>query len=57
MKLENLSANTQLDKAAMDDTAGGLRFKLVWKTVRVVRYIFGIKFITFVRKLVKVYIY
>ena len=54
MKIKNLSANTQLDSASMDDIAGGLRF--VWKKVRVVRYVFGVKIIAYVWKLVAVYL-
>ena len=54
MKIQNLSNNAKLDSAAMDDIAGGLRF--VWKKVRRVRCIFGVKVIYYVWKLVAVYL-
>ena len=54
MKIQDLTNNAKLDSAAMDDIAGGLRF--VWKRVRRVRCIFGVKVIYYVWKLVAVYI-
>lgn len=54
MKVQDLSKNTKLDSLAMDDVTGGLKF--VWKRVRRVRCIFGVKIIYYVWKLVAVYI-
>ncbi len=54
MKIENLNNNAKLDSAAMDDVAGGLRF--VWKRIRHIRCIFGVKVYYYVWKLVAVYI-
>jgi hypothetical protein len=54
MKIQNLTNNAKLDSAAMDDVAGGLKF--VWKRVRRVRCIFGVKVIYYVWKLVAVYL-
>lgn len=54
MKIEDLSNNAKLDRAAMDDVAGGLRF--VWRRVRIIRYVFGVKVVSWVWKLVAVYI-
>lgn len=54
MKIEDLSNNAKLDRAALDEVAGGgVRF--VWKKVRVVRYVFGVKIIAWVWKLVAIY--
>ena len=54
MKIQDLSKNTKLDSLAMDDIAGGLKF--VWKKVRRVRYVFGVKIVYWVWKLVAIYI-
>jgi hypothetical protein len=54
MKIQDLTNNAKLDSAAMDDVAGGLKF--VWKKIRRVKYIFGVKVVYHVWKLVAVYL-
>ena len=54
MKIEDLSHNAKLDRAAMDDVTGGLKF--VWRRVKKGRYVFGVKVVYWVWKLVAVYV-
>lgn len=54
LKIEDLSKNSKLDRAAMDDVSGGLRF--VWRRVRQRKYVLGVAVYYYVWRLVAVYI-
>ncbi len=53
MKIEDLSHNASLDRTAMDDVSGGMKF--TWRRVKKIRYVFGVKVVCYVWKLTPVY--
>lgn len=52
MNVRNLNNSSSLDRSAMSDLEGGMRF--VWRRIRKVKCIFGVKVVYYIWKMVPV---